>query len=369
MGKGRTRTPLMLLAVVSLIAGLWGGLRRLGWDLPELRPSLIMAHGPLMVCGFLGTVICLERAVALGRKWGYVGPFAAGVGGVLAIAAAGGVAPYSTAAAWAVLLASVVLLIMFVDFVRKQPVASMIVMAAAAVLWTVGIVLWLMGWPMNLVTYWWLGFIVLTILGERYGFSRMMAPSKASKWVFGLSNGLVFAGPLIALDFGSFGSMVLGVGLVAAAFWIARFDISLKTIKSKGLPRYVAICVQTGAAWLVVGGVMLVLARDIPAGSRYDVIVHTVFVGFAFSMIFGHAPLIFPSILKLPLEYRSFFYGPLILLHASLVVRIVSDVAQLSVGRQWGGVLNAVAILLFFVANIASAVLSRGSQKNTPAQS
>jgi hypothetical protein len=359
----------MLLGVASLLAGLWGGLRRMGWDFPELRPSLLMAHGPLMVCGFLGTVICLERAVALGRRWGFISPLAAGVGGVLAIAAVGGAAPYSTVAAWATLLASIVLLVMFVDFVRKQTAVSMVVMAAAAALWTVGIVLWVFGRPMNMVTYWWMGFIVLTILGERYAFSRLMAPSKASKWFFGLSNVFVFAGPLIALGVVPIGALTLGAGLAATALWIFRFDISLKTIRTTGLPRYVAVCVQAGAAWLVVGGVMLVLARDIPAGPRYDVIVHAVFVGFAFSMIFGHAPLVFPSVLKLPLEYRSFFYGPLVLLHASLAVRVVSDLTQWTVGRQWGGVLNAVAILLFFASNIASAVLSRGSQKKHPAQS
>lgn len=41
-----------------------GGLIRLGWQLPALTPSLALAHGPLMISGFLGTLITLERAVA-----------------------------------------------------------------------------------------------------------------------------------------------------------------------------------------------------------------------------------------------------------------------------------------------------------------
>jgi hypothetical protein len=57
------------------------------------------------------------------------------------------------------------------------------------------------------------------------------------------------------------------------------------------------------------------------------------------------------------------------LLHGSLLLRVVSDLTQWTEGRQWGGVMNAVAILLFFAANIASAILSRGSQKKKPAQS
>ena len=166
-----------------------------------------------------------------------------------------------------------------------------------------------------------------------------------------------------------YGAVIFAIGLALGAEWIIRYDISLKTIKQKGLPRYVAVCVQTGAAWLLVGGIVMILYKNIPAGPHYDIIVHTVFVGFAFSMIFGHAPLIFPSVLKLPLEYRSYFYAPLALLHASLALRVISDLSEWTVGRQWGAALNAVAILLFFAANIASAASSRGSRESSPAQS
>jgi len=366
MSNGRKRAPLLLLAVAALLAGMWGGLRRLGWDFPELRPSLIMVHGPLMVCGFLGTLICLERAVAGGKSWAMMVPLAAGVGGLVAAAAGTLSVAGSPLAAWLALAASVGLLVMFVDFVRKHPVMSMVVMAGAVLLWTVGIVLWMAGRPMNLVTYWWMGFIVLTIMGERYGFSRLMAPPKASARLFGLSTAFVVAGLLVAIFAERQGAMVMAIGLALGAGWVIRYDISLKTIKQKGLPRYVAFCVQTGAAWLVVGGILMVVYKNIPGGPHYDAVVHAVFVGFAFSMIFGHAPLVFPSVLKLPLEYRSFFYVPLVLLHVSLAFRVVSDLSVWTVGRQWGAALNAVAILLFFAANITSAVSSRQTQ---PSQS
>lgn len=62
----RARFPLMALGMLALLAGVWAGLLRLGWGLPLLRHTLPTAHGPLMVPGFLGTLISLERAVALG---------------------------------------------------------------------------------------------------------------------------------------------------------------------------------------------------------------------------------------------------------------------------------------------------------------
>ena len=61
--------PFLALAILALLAALWAGLMRLGWRLPALTPSLALAHGPLMISGFLGTLITLERAVALKQKW------------------------------------------------------------------------------------------------------------------------------------------------------------------------------------------------------------------------------------------------------------------------------------------------------------
>ena len=67
----RRRAPLMALALVALFAGLWGGLIRLGLSLPSAVTSAAELHGPLMALGFLGTLVSLERAVALDRPWAY----------------------------------------------------------------------------------------------------------------------------------------------------------------------------------------------------------------------------------------------------------------------------------------------------------
>ena len=60
----RLRYPLLLIALLTLLAATWAGLLRIGWLLPA-PGSLAASHGPLMVSGFLGTLIGLERAVAL----------------------------------------------------------------------------------------------------------------------------------------------------------------------------------------------------------------------------------------------------------------------------------------------------------------
>lgn len=59
------------------MVGLW----RLGWAFPlpaSLAAQGAAFHGPLMVSAFFGTVIALERAVALATGWAYLGPALAG---------------------------------------------------------------------------------------------------------------------------------------------------------------------------------------------------------------------------------------------------------------------------------------------------
>ena len=80
MKLNRFPIPFLVLAILGLFAALWAGLMRLGWQLPALTPSLAMMHGPLMISGFLGTLITLERAVALKQKWMYTPPLLSGLG-------------------------------------------------------------------------------------------------------------------------------------------------------------------------------------------------------------------------------------------------------------------------------------------------
>ena len=65
--RNRLLVPLLVLlpGAVSLLSGLLSGLVWLGWELPVPHADLVLLHGPLMVGGFLGTVIALERASAM----------------------------------------------------------------------------------------------------------------------------------------------------------------------------------------------------------------------------------------------------------------------------------------------------------------
>jgi hypothetical protein len=345
----RARLPLMGLGGLALLGAVAGGLARLGWPLP-VSAGLVAFHGPLMVAGFLGTVIGLERAVALGRRWAYAAPAATGLG-ALALAAG---APEG---AWLMTLGSAVMVLMSVEILRKQAALFTIVMALGACAWLVGQILWVAGWPIHRVVPWWSGFLVLTIAGERLELTRLLR--------LGVKTRAAFLGAILALligiAFAAFapdaGVRLAGASMAAMAIWLGVFDIARRTIRTSGLPRFIAVALLSGYVWLGVAGLLALRFGAVEAGPHDDAILHALFVGFVFSMIFGHGPIIVPAVLGVRVAYRPAFYLPLGLLHASLVLRVLGDCTGWLPGLRWGGLANAAAIFAFF-ASMASGILA-----------
>ena len=351
----RLRYPLLLVALLTLLAATWAGLLRIGWALPA-PDRLAAAHGPLMVSGFLGTLIGLERAVALaalGRRWVYVAPILAALGAITSLLAL----PIGP---WLLTAGSLALVAVFGEIVRRQPASFTYTMAAGALLWAAGNVLWLAGFPLFHVAWWWAGYLVLTIAGERLEMARLTRfPREAMAAFFALIG--IFVAGLLVLSFtppADLGVRIVGLALLLLALWLLRFDIARRTVRQAGLTRFIAVNLLLGYGWLGVSGTLALVAGRQAAGPLYDATLHTLFLGFVFGMIFGHAPVIFPAVLGREMGYAAHFYGHVILLHASLVLRVIGDLAGWADLRRWGGMLNGVALLLF-LAVTALALLSR----------
>ena len=335
------RAPLLILGFAALIVGVGAGLAQLGWSVPAAAASAASQHGALMICGFFGVVIALERAVAIGRYWAYAGPFLAGAGCVAAIAGA------TTVASGFFVAGSGVLLAASIDIFRRQTALFTFTLALGAACWLVGTVLWATGSAVHDLVAWWLAFLILTIAGERLELSRFLPPSPIARWVFAAIVGAIVA------------------GLFGAA-WLVKQDIARRTVRAQGLTRYIAVCLLSGYAWLAIGGGIVVAARGFhPGTAAYDAAVHALALGFVFAMVFGHAPIIVPAVARVAMPYHWTFYLPLALLHASLVLRLAGDAADDFALIRIGGLGNALA-LAAFIASTASAVI-RGRRRRASA--
>ena len=358
------RIPLMAFALVALLAGLWAGLLRLGWHIPPLSAQLLIEHGPLMVSGFLGTLISLERAVALsqlqqGRRVYFLAPLLAGLGTVALLLP---VPPFIPRLL--LTLAALGFVFIFVIIYRMQPSIHNAVMGLGVLLWLMGNGLWLVGLPIFRVVPWWAGFLVLTIAGERLELARMLILTRGVRTIFIVIIGFVLAGLVLSLPAYDAGLRIAGLGLAALGVWLLRFDIARRTIRQKGLTRFIAACLLPGYAWLSLGGIFwLVYGGGYPAGPIYDAMLHTIFLGFVFSMIFGHAPVIIPAVMGVPIKYSSIFYLHLSLLHFSLVLRIAGDLLFWLPARRWGGLLNEIAVVLFLLVTVFAA--RKGMKNNS----
>lgn len=354
----RLRLPLLALGFAGLVVGVGAGLARLGFGVPAIAADSAGAHAPLMIGGFFGVVIALERAVAIGRRWGYLAPLLAGLGGVAAIAGALSAASLLTLAGSAVLVAT------SVDILCRQFALFTFTIAVGAACWFTGNVLWAFGTPVHELVPWWLSFLVLTIAGERLELSRFMPPSRCAQWIFaGILTAFV-----VALPGGSatWAQSLYAGALVLLAGWLVKQDIARRTIRGTGLTRYIAIALLAGYAWLAVAGVLALAAGGFVPGTRaYDASVHALALGFVFSMVFGHAPIIVPSVMRVALPYRPWFYVPLAVLHGSLAIRLAGDLTPLPVLRSAGGVLGALA-LAAFIASMLVAVRS-AAPRTSPA--
>jgi hypothetical protein len=251
------------------------------------------------------------------------------------------------------------LLAINVVMVRSHPTLDVIVMAVGAALLLVADTAWLSGRPVPLVVHWWMAFLVLTIVGERLELAHVRRLSPRSVEVFAvLIVGYVASEVAIAVD-ADLGTRLSGIAMLGLAAWLLRYDIAWLTMRRPGLPRFVATCLLTGYGWLAVGGLLAIAHGMSWAGPVHDAILHAILVGFVFSMIFGHAPIIFPAILGLRIGFHPIAYVPLVLLQASVAMRVAGDLVPDAQARMLGGLLGVIAIALYAIALLGMAIAAR----------
>jgi hypothetical protein len=355
----RLRYVPLAFAAAALLTGLWTGLARIGLAVVPASP-LDGAHGVLMVCGFFGTLISLERAVAIGRPWAYAAPALGAAGAAALLADAAGVAAVLFVLAAAMLTAATTRILV------RHPALFTAVLTIAAVAWGVGTLAWAEGRPMAEATGWWLAFLVLTIAAERLELSRLLTPPRSAQAAFIVAIALVLAGAARG-ELASASAPLTGLGLLACTAWLVRYDIARRTVRQQGQTRFSAACMLAGYGWLGITGAFMLMMPPDSAAFSYDAAVHGITIGFVLSMVFGHALIILPAVTGLRVRYHAGLYGPLALLHGAVGLRLMADAFEWVDARAASGPLTILA-MVGFVATVVFASMSRRAPTPQPAE-
>lgn len=342
------RAAYAFLIAATLVSSVLGGLLR-GGAVAASSPLVLnaaVAHAALMMCGLLGTVIGIERAVALKQRWAHAVPLCTLAGSAFLLA--GRHAP----GAWAYAMAAAVFVAVNIAIVRRQAAAHTHLLLVAAGAWLAGNLLLVAGHAGIDTQAWWFAFLVITIAAERLEMTRLLRHRPATQALLLAILGLMLLGAALGTAAPVAGGVVFGGALVALAGWLALNDIARRTALAHGLSRYMAVCLLTGYAWLAVGGAAWA-AMALGAPTR-DAALHALGLGFVIAMVMGHAPAILPAVARVKLHYSRWYYLPLALLHLSLLVRLVPGHASPE-WRSTGTLLNAAALAVFAATLATSA--------------
>lgn len=341
------------MAGTAMAAGIWGGLARLG--LPVSAGEHFAAlHGPLMVCAVFGTLIALERAIALGRGWALLSP----AGSLFGFAALSFGAPLDFGAT-AFALAAAVLLGASVVIAQQQRALFTLLLAAGAACLLAGDVLLLGGGDVPSVVGWWIGFLVVTITAERLELARFVRISRRAQAALVASLGFVLAGAALGLG-SDWGQPAMGVGLVLVSAWLLVNDVARRTVRNAGATRFIALAMLAGYGWMAVSGALFLAGSGF--AYQYDLALHALFLGFVLSMVFGHALMVVPAVTGWKLRYTPSLNIALTLLHLSVAMRVVGGLLEAEPLRIMSGFVT-IAALLSFAALLTAAGISQARRR------
>lgn len=345
--------PVLVAAVaLALACGIAGGLARTGLIAASHAwlGHAAVSHAALMICGFFGTVIGIERAVAAKRRAPWLAPFASAAGAVALLAGSFGAASLLLLGAGASFVATNVLLW------SRERAAHTLLLAAAAACWLTGTALFAAGMASDAVLPWWFAFLIVTVAAERLEMARLMPRRRRAPALLAVTLAALAGGALLSAFDARWGGVLFGIALVALAAWLLAFDVARRTIRAHGLARYMAVCLLAGYGWLAIGGIAWVGAA-LGAPAR-DAALHALGLGFIVSMVMAHAPVILPAVARVKLAFGPSFYLPLVVLHGSLAWRLAGPLLD---GRAFaqGAAGNAVAIVLFAFTVVAAAAAWR----------
>ena len=370
----RSRMALLIGAGLAALLGLVAALIRADLIHPSGRVPLADLHGGLMVYGFLGAAIGLERAVAYrsggsGKPaWGFLAPALGLLGSLLCLlsllASSCGAAP-----AWVKVeliggipwtLSMLVLTAMYLAIWRRQPSAEVLIQVLGSLVGLVGAAGWVAGLDAAVLAPTWLFFLVLTIVGERVELARaVFSDVRLESGILGLSLLAVLMLPVQAMA-PSVGYPLLGLSLGLLLLVMASHDVAKGTFRHGGLPGFMGTCMLSAYAWGLLAALIWMLAPLDSSTYWGDMALHALAVGFIMTMVIAHVCMIVPSVIRRPLPFHPLLWGAWAFMQVGLLIRLLGAIRLYTPLWKVGNLLNVLGILSMMLTVVYLA--ARGKQ-------
>lgn len=359
--KPSYRFPILILGMISLVIGTLAGIGRLGTVVPHIALQQAAYHGILMVPVFFGTVIGLERAVAIGQRWAYFAPMLTGMGGGVLLVGAPPLIGLLL-----ILSGSLIFVIASLKILRIQNVVHNWILLGGAFALVTGNILLVIGYSVSEIIYWWISFLVLTIAAERLELSRLVIQDNKKRLALAFLSVIPLIGAAINFFYSHIGTLVFAYGMAGIGLWLLMFDIARRTVHMTHLTRFTAVCMLAGYFWLLTSALLFINLEFGWIIISQDSALHTFFLGFVFSMVIGHALIIFPAVTNLHIPYSSIFYLPLVLLQLSLALRVVAGLNNNTELLASSGIANGIALAVFILTLVWHIIYGQTKNTNEP---
>ncbi len=348
----------MLLGIISFVSavviGVWRIALTRGFTLPSI-PEFLPPHGNLMVGAFLGTLIIFERMFALPVKWLVWVPYAWGISAILIHL---GSPPFKILNIVSLLGWGIHRFIAYRTFKHIwNPLVEFLAYVALSV------ALFREGGLAGSVESALAGFsFAIAVIGvERIELT--LGFKKASAKIVYASLIIYLVVSIINSLFYLLSPQAIGIILLLVCIGLIHNDsaiIASAKFKTAQLPlhKFAKETLTIAYLWLMFSSIGMILWNQIQAVAK-DVVFHSIGLGFIFTMILSHAPIVIGSTFaKMPKRppSRFLFY----LFQLMTVVRVSADllVANLVEIWIWSGWITGTLHFIIFVLYILNVLKS-----------
>lgn len=352
------RIALLLTAAASMLMGVLASLVRASIPGPwaGLRPALPNLHGALMVFGFLGTAISLERAVAYRAgspkhpRWAFTAPLFSVIANFLVAVTVLSPLPVEytrilPGLSWT--LSLIILSAVYVGVYARQHSFAVLIQLMGAVIGACSALLWTR-LDSDILTPWWLMMLVLTIVGERLELAHVAFIHPVAKPGLVCVSAAILISLACSLIAPSWGYSLLGLCTLTLLVLMFLFDTARKTYRVPGVTGFMGISMLVAYFWGLCASLTWIVSNSGGlAGSSlwWDFAVHSLAVGFIMTMVVAHVCVIVPSIIHRSMPFHPILWLPLALFTLGLALRFIGTVRVAMPVWQAGDCLNALGML------------------------